>query len=187
MVASVANFLDSDIYDLKLTSVKNNSDLHGLLSEIPMGRRTDSRGGGDRGKTKGGGSTGRNTVGGRTSAKGGGDSRKIRGGGRTGRNIVGGRTGRDNVGDRTGTRGGGDRGRARGGVRGRAKKTFQAPRQLEDATQVSTPQDTRHSQGDIQASQSQERAPRQPQNQQSQAQASSLNPYKKAFVQPRRK
>ncbi|KAF6155768.1 hypothetical protein GIB67_007415 [Kingdonia uniflora] len=56
----------------------------------------------DAGRTRSGGRTGRNTVGGRTSTSGGGD----RGGGRTERNTLGGRTGGENVGGRTGTMGG---------------------------------------------------------------------------------
>ncbi|KAF6142538.1 hypothetical protein GIB67_039502 [Kingdonia uniflora] len=132
----------------------------GRTGRNAVGGRTSARGGGGGGGARGGGRTGRNAVGGRTSARGGGGGGGARGGGRTGRNAVGG----ENVGGRTGTRG--------GGARGRAKQTFQAPR---------------HSQGDTQVSQSQVRALRQPQNQQSQAQASSSNPYKKEFVQPRRK
>ncbi|KAF6135670.1 hypothetical protein GIB67_028241 [Kingdonia uniflora] len=106
------------------------------------------------------------------------DAGGARGGGRTGRNTVGGRTS-----IRRGRGGGGARCGARGGARGRAKKNFQAPRQSKGVTQVSSSQAPRHSQGDTQVSQSQVRA----QNQQSQAQASSSNPYKKEFVQPRRK
>ncbi|KAF6151328.1 hypothetical protein GIB67_040601 [Kingdonia uniflora] len=131
----------------------------------------------DAGRTGSGGRTGRNTVGGRTSARGGGGRGGARGEGRTGRNAVGGRTGGENAGGKAGIRGGG----ARGGARGRAKQTFQASRQSEGVTQVSTSQAPRHSQGDTQVSQSQVRALRQPQNQQSQAQASSSNPYKKEF------
>ncbi|KAF6163859.1 hypothetical protein GIB67_024714 [Kingdonia uniflora] len=137
--------------------------------------QVDAGGERDAGRTGSRGRTGKNIVEERTSGGGGG----ARGGGRTGRNAVGGRTGGENVGGRTGTRG--------GGARGRAKQIFQAPRQSEGVTQISTSQAPRHSQGDTQVSQSQVRAPRQSQNQQSQAQASSSNPYKKEFVQPRRK
>ncbi|KAF6140982.1 hypothetical protein GIB67_043228 [Kingdonia uniflora] len=93
---------------------------------INISLQVDAGGERDAGRTGSGGRTGRNTVGGRTSARG--------GGGRTRRNAVGGRTGGENVGGRTGTRG--------GGARGRAKQTFQAPRQC--VTQVSTSQAPRH-------------------------------------------
>ncbi|KAF6134377.1 hypothetical protein GIB67_005769 [Kingdonia uniflora] len=146
---------------------------------INISLRVDTGGERDVGRTGSGGRTGRNIVEGMTGARGGRDRGKPRGGGRTRRNTVGGRTGGENVGGRTGTRG--------GGARGRTKQTFQAPRQSEGATQVSTSQAPSHSQGDTQVSQSQVRAPRQSQNQQSQVQALSSNPYKKEILQPRRK
>ncbi|KAF6170520.1 hypothetical protein GIB67_031928 [Kingdonia uniflora] len=109
------------------------------IGRTGSGGRTE---GGDRGR----GRTGRNIVGGRTGTRGGGDRGKTRGGEKTGRNILGGRTEGDNIGGRTGISGSGDRGRARGGARGgargrargRVKQTFQAPRQSEGVTQVST-------------------------------------------------
>ncbi|KAF6175792.1 hypothetical protein GIB67_036257 [Kingdonia uniflora] len=109
-----------------------------------VGGRTGTRGG----RARGGGRTGRNTVGGRTGGENiggrtGTRGGRARGGGKTGRNTVGGRTGGENIGGRTGTRGGG----ARGGARGRTNQTFQAPRQSEGVTQVSTSQAPRHSQG----------------------------------------
>ncbi|KAF6161539.1 hypothetical protein GIB67_009418 [Kingdonia uniflora] len=109
----------------------------GRTGRNTVGGRTSARGSGDRGKTRGRVSTGRNTVGGRTGARGGGHRGKTRGGGRTGRNTVGGRTGGENVRSRTGTR--------EGRARGRTKQTFQASRQSEGVTQISTSQAPRHS------------------------------------------
>ncbi|KAF6135406.1 hypothetical protein GIB67_027280 [Kingdonia uniflora] len=113
---------------------------------INISLQVDAGGERDAGGARGEGRAKKIIVGGRTSARGGRRGGKTRGGGRTGRNAVGG----ENVKGRTGTRGGG----ARGGAKGRAKQTFQAPRQSEGVTQVSTSQAPRHSQGDTQVSQS---------------------------------